>query len=253
MGISVRNSTWSTIMCINSFFGIPLQKAVLWGGIFKLVLTLIFAIISVVSLSQLCEGVTDKAKCVGPQIRQVFFDILFPLACALLLIYGAKRKDPCLLLIWFGIAFISYVQYLYVFFASDWDKAEDWVAIGYVVYYTTASIVVFSFMQEAKRTDGMVHTNIIKTGQGQAAAAQATTTVTVQQQPAPAYPQQPAAVAYPQQQQFQQQQFQQQAPYDPNMAAAYAGQPAAYAAPQPAGYPGAPPAYAPQVPYAPQD
>merc|ERR1712226_622033 len=186
MGISVRNSTWSTIMCINSFFGIPLQKAVLWGGIFKLVLTLIFAIISVVSLSQLCEGVTDKAKCVGPQIRQVFFDILFPLACALLLIYGAKRKDPCLLIIWFGIAFISYVQYLYVFFASDWDKAEDWVAIGYVVYYTTASIVVFSFMQEAKRTDGMVHTNIIKAGQGQAAAAQATTTVTVQQQPAPA-------------------------------------------------------------------
>ena len=58
-------------MCINSFFGIPLQKAVLWGGIFKLVLTLIFAIISVVSLSQLCKGVTDKAKCVGPQIRQV--------------------------------------------------------------------------------------------------------------------------------------------------------------------------------------
>ena len=102
-------------------------------------------------------------------------------------------------------------------------------------------------MQEAKRTDGMVHTNIIKTGQGQAAAAQATTTVTVQQQPAPAYPQQPAAVAYPQQQQFQQQQFQQQAPYDPNMAAAYAVPPAGYAAPQPAGYPGAPPAYAPQV------
>ena len=55
---------------------------------------------------------------------QVFFDILFPLACALLLIYGAKRKDSCLLIIWFGIAFISYVQYLYVFFASDWDKAE---------------------------------------------------------------------------------------------------------------------------------
>ena len=55
---------------------------------------------------------------------QVFFDILFPLACALLLIYGAKRKNSCLLLIWFGIAFISYVQYLYVFFASDWDKAE---------------------------------------------------------------------------------------------------------------------------------
>ena len=55
---------------------------------------------------------------------QVFFDILFPLACALLLIYGAKRKDPCLLIIWFGIAFISYVQYLYVFFASDWDKPE---------------------------------------------------------------------------------------------------------------------------------
>ena len=130
---------------------------------------------------------------------------------------------------------------------------QDWVAICYVVYYTTASIVVFSYMKVANRTEGVVHGNIIKNEQGQAAAAQATTlagtTVTIQQQ-------QPAA-AYPQ----QQQQFQQQAPYDPNMAAYTAqpagynpnmgagypaGQPAPYVAPQP-GYPGAPPAYTAQV------
>ena len=54
---------------------------------------------------------------------------------------------------------------------------QDWVAIGYVVHYTTVAIVVFSFMQVAKRNEGVVHNNsIIKTEQGQAAAAQATST-----------------------------------------------------------------------------
>merc|ERR1719397_259708 len=246
-------------MCvIDSFFGIPLQKAVYGIGIFKLVLTLILAIISIVGRSlvpcenedgDLLEG--GDIKCVGPYIRQIFFDLFIPLTCALLLIYGAKRKSSCLLLIWFIIVFVSYIQYLVVVFESNWDKASDWVAIGYVVHYTTVAIVVFSFMQVAKRNEGVVHNNIIKTEQGQAAATQATaaapatTTITVQQQ------QQPPAAAYPQQQP-QQQQFQQQAPYDPNMAA-YAGQPAGYA-PQPAGYPAAPPAYgAPQAPYAPQN
>merc|ERR1719209_2759077 len=126
-------------------------------------------------------------------------ELFIPLTCALLLIYGAKRKSSCLLLIWFIIVFISYVQYLVVVFESNWDKASDWVAIGYVVHYTTVAIVVFSFMKVAKRNEGVVHNNsIIKTEQGQAAAAQATstapatTTITVQQAPAAAaYPQQP--------------------------------------------------------------
>jgi len=179
-------------MCvIESFFGIPLQKAVYGIGIFKLVLTLILAIISIVGRSlvpcrdedgDLLEG--GDIKCVGPYIRQIFFDLFIPLTCALLLIYGAKRKSSCLLLIWFIIVFISYIQYLAVVFESNWDKAEDWVAIGYVVHYTTVAIVVFSFMQVAKRNEGVVHNNsIIKTEQGEAAAAQATsatTTITVQ-------------------------------------------------------------------------
>jgi len=251
-------------MCIESFFGIPLKKAVYGLGFFKLILTLVFAIISLVEQSQeVCKDEETKKpiQCVGPLVQKVFFDLLFPLACALCLIYGAKRGSRCLLISWFCIVFVSYIQYLYVFFASDWSEADDWVAICYVVYYTTASIVVFSYMKVANRTEGVVHGNIIKNEQGQAAAAQATTlagtTVTIQQQ-------QPAA-AYPQQ---QQQQFQQQAPYDPNMAvytaqpagynpnmgAGYpAGQqPAPYVAPQP-GYPGAPPAYTAQAPYPPQD
>ena len=68
-------------MCvIESFFGIPLQKAVYGIGIFKLVLTLILAIISIVGRSlvpcrdedgNLLEG--GDIKCVGPYIRQVLF------------------------------------------------------------------------------------------------------------------------------------------------------------------------------------
>merc|ERR1711971_931253 len=116
----------------------------------------------------LLEG--GDIKCVGPYIRQT---------CALLLIYGAKRKSSCLLLIWFIIVFISYIQYLAVVFESNWDKAEDWVAIGYVVHYTTVAIVVFSFMQVAKRNEGVVHNNsIIKTEEGQATAAKATSATT---------------------------------------------------------------------------
>merc|ERR1712223_1434909 len=104
-------------------------------------------------------------------VQKVFFDLLFPLACALCLIYGAKRGSRCLLISWFCIVFVSYIQYLYVFLSSYWSEADYWVAICYVVYYTTASIVVFSYMKVAKRTDGVVHGNIIKNEQGQAAAA----------------------------------------------------------------------------------
>ena len=56
-------------MCINSFFGIPLQKAVLGFGFFHLAISLILAIISVVGLSQ-CEE-SPGIDCVGPRIRQV--------------------------------------------------------------------------------------------------------------------------------------------------------------------------------------
>merc|ERR1712010_177896 len=261
MGVS---SCCSTMCVINSFFGIPLQTAVKWIGIFKLVITLILAITCIVGQTQVpcmddernfLDG--GSIECIGPYIRQICFDFFLPMTCALLLIFGARQKSSCLLLTWFIIVFCCYVQYLWVVFASDWDRAEDWVAICYVVHYTAVAIVVYSFMKASKRNEGVVHNNIIKTEEGQAAAAQATTTITVQQQPAAAaYPQQqPQQLQMQQQQQQfqqqpqqlqmqQQQQFQQKAPYDPNMAG--------YAPPQP-GYPGAPPVYAPQAPYAPQN
>lgn len=68
-------------MCvINSFFGIPLQTAVKWIGIVKLVITLILAIICIVGQTQVpcmddegnfLDG--GSIECVGPYIRQVFF------------------------------------------------------------------------------------------------------------------------------------------------------------------------------------
>merc|ERR1712037_901762 len=112
-------------------------------------------------------------ECVGPYIRQICFDFFLPMTCALLLIFGARQNSSCLLLTWFIIVFCCYVQYLWVVFASDWDRAEDWVAICYVVHYTAVAIVVYSFMKAAKRNEGVVHSNIIKTEEGQAAAASA--------------------------------------------------------------------------------
>ena len=147
-------------MCIESFFGIPLKKAVYGLGFFKLVLTLIFAIISIVEQSQeVCNDDETKKpiQCVGPMVQkvflfcfsrkasnsitmlnislQVFFDLLFPLACALCLIYGAKRGSRCLLISWFCIVFVSYIQYLYVFFASDWSEADVSSVNSFVLSY----------------------------------------------------------------------------------------------------------------------
>ena len=65
---------------------------------------------------------------------QVFFDLLFPLACALCLIYGAKRGSRCLLISWFCIVFVSYIQYLYVFFASDWSEADVSSVNSFVIF-----------------------------------------------------------------------------------------------------------------------
>ena len=68
-------------MCvINSFFGIPLQKAVHGIGIFKLVITIILAIISIVGRSLVpCidkdgnEVDGGSIKCIGPYMQKVLF------------------------------------------------------------------------------------------------------------------------------------------------------------------------------------
>jgi len=125
-------------MCIESFFGIPLKKAVYGLGLFKLVLTLVFAIISIVEQSQeVCKDDETKKpiQCVGPLVQKVFFDLLFPLACALCLIFGAKKGSRCLLISWFCIVFVSYIQYLYVFFASDWSEADVSSVNSFVLSY----------------------------------------------------------------------------------------------------------------------
>ena len=80
---------------------------------------------------------------------QVFFDLLFPLACALCLIYGAKRGSRCLLISWFCIVFVSYIQYLYVFFASDWSEADVSSVNSFVLSYLslhTFTLVVVKFI-----------------------------------------------------------------------------------------------------------
>ena len=76
---------------------------------------------------------------------QVFFDLLFPLACALCLIFGAKRGSRCLLISWFCIVFVSYIQYLYVFFASDWSEADVSSVNSFVLSYL--SLYTFTLVE----------------------------------------------------------------------------------------------------------
>ena len=76
-----RVGSCCSIMCvINSFFGIPLQKAVHGIGIFKLVITIILAIISIVGRSLVpCidkdgnEVDGGSIKCIGPYMQKVLF------------------------------------------------------------------------------------------------------------------------------------------------------------------------------------
>ena len=169
-------------MCIESFFGIPLKKAVYGLGLFKLVLTLVFAIISIVEQSQeVCKDDETKKpiQCVGPMVQkvffliffqksfklyitmlkiflQVFFDLLFPLACALCLIFGAKRGSRCLLISWFCIVFVSYIQYLYVFFASDWSEAD----VSSVIFCIVIFVLAYLYISRCK---SHVSTGLFKT------------------------------------------------------------------------------------------
>ena len=82
-------------MCIESFFGIPLKKAVYGLGLFKLVLTLIFAIISIVEQSQeVCNDDETKKpiQCVGPMVQKVFLFFFFQKSFKLY--YNAQHFPP---------------------------------------------------------------------------------------------------------------------------------------------------------------
>ena len=115
-------------LCFKSVLGVPLQRAVLVSGIIELSITSIATILNVVkyasfshSYSDECEG---KDVCLGPLIKYAVFDALFGVICSLLLIFGAKRTDKCLLICWMVITFFISIKYVYVVIIHDWTALE---------------------------------------------------------------------------------------------------------------------------------
>ena len=146
---------------MKSVCGVPLQKAVFFIGLAELVITLLVTIANVAKYAQFveidgeeCEG---KDVCIGPIIKYCVFDAFFGVVCALLLIFGSKLRNRCLLILWIIITFCCSIKYLIVFCMNDWSSLEDWISISYLAFYLAVFLVVISFMCETSGSDGAVH------------------------------------------------------------------------------------------------
>ena len=112
--------------CFTSVCGLSLQKSVLIIGFIQLGLTLIATILNVVKMSQgydpaECDG---KDICIGAIIKFAVLDALFGIACALMLIFGAKLRNHCLLIFWMIITAAASVKYIWVVLTRDWTSLE---------------------------------------------------------------------------------------------------------------------------------
>eukprot|EP00092_Neocalanus_flemingeri_P048189 GFUD01054915.1.p1 GENE.GFUD01054915.1~~GFUD01054915.1.p1 ORF type:complete len:211 (+),score=45.79 GFUD01054915.1:202-834(+) len=186
--------------CFRSVFGIPLQKAVLIVGIIELSITIIATILNVLRFADGyvndCDG---EDVCIGPLIKYSVFDAFFGIACSLLLIFGAKRKNKCLLVLWMIITFFISIKYIYVVVGNDWTATEDWISITYLIFYALVYAIIFNFFQDCK-LGGIIH------GPNTAGPSTITTTTTLINQPLPGQTQQqyqqgpPPQQGYPPQQ-----------------------------------------------------
>ena len=112
--------------CFTSVCGLSLQKSVLIIGFIQLGLTLIATILNVVKMSQgydpeECDG---KDICIGAIIKFAVLDALFGVACALMLIFGAKLRNHCLLIFWMIITVVASAKYIYIVCTRDWTSLE---------------------------------------------------------------------------------------------------------------------------------
>eukprot|EP00092_Neocalanus_flemingeri_P023655 GFUD01025657.1.p1 GENE.GFUD01025657.1~~GFUD01025657.1.p1 ORF type:complete len:241 (+),score=55.99 GFUD01025657.1:109-831(+) len=228
--------------CFRSVFGVSLKRTLLIVGFIQLFITIIATILNIIkssstffdSYSEECEG---KDICIGPLIKYSVFDAFFGIACSLLLIFGAKRKNKCLLVFWMIITFLISIKYIYVVVGNDWTATEDWISITYLLFYALVYAIIFNFFQDCK-LGGIIH------GPNTAGPSTITTTTTLINQPLPVQTQQqyqqgpppqqgyPPQQAYPPQQGYAQPGYQPQQGYPPQQL--YAQQPA-YAPQQ--GYP----------------
>merc|ERR1712072_1537844 len=112
--------------CFRSVCGFPLQKAVYIIGLVELTITVIVTIANVVKYSknvtedgEFCEG---KDVCIGPIIKHCVFDAFFGILCALLLVFGAKMRNSCLLISWLIITIGCSIKYIVVVCENDWSS-----------------------------------------------------------------------------------------------------------------------------------
>merc|ERR1712218_264762 len=130
-------------------------------------------------------------------------DALFGIVCALMLIFGAKLRNHCLLIFWIIITVVASAKYLYIVCTRDWTSLEDWISISYLLFYLAVFLIIFSLLKEVQTNSaqGYVH----------GPAIPANTTVVINQQ-IPLQP--PGYYPPPNQPLHQPPPYTQQAPYN---------------------------------------
>merc|ERR1711970_894564 len=99
--------------------------------------TIIATILNVINLRSTydeCDDDDDDADaCWGPIVKYCVVDAFFGIACGLLLIFGSRSRNSCLLIAW--VIIIMTWKYVWVVASKDWTNIEDWVSIGYLLFY----------------------------------------------------------------------------------------------------------------------
>ena len=140
--------------------GVPLQKAVLIIGYVELGITIIATILNVIRYNSAFDSYGDecagKDVCIGPLIKYAVLDGFTGVVCSLMLIFGAKRQNKCLLILWMLITFCISIKYTWVVFTHDWTSLEDWISITYLLFYALVVAIIFSFFKDTNR-NGIIH------------------------------------------------------------------------------------------------
>jgi len=184
--------------CVKSCFGLPLKTAVFAIGIIQIIITVLATIINVLNLSNKLKDECDGVDvCAGPIIKYSVVDAFQGVGCGLLLIFGSKSKNSCLLWSWIIVVVCVSLKYWWVVFTHDWTAMEDWIAITYLLFFTITFWIVVSFICETNSSSGTIHGPLTFTPVPAQPTIVLNTTVMPNQAPAP----------YPQQQMYQQPQY----------------------------------------------
>ena len=113
--------------CVKSVFGVSLERSVIIVGVIEIVLTVIATILNIISYTNRWGrdyDDCDKDVCIGPIIKYAVFDALFGFVCGLMLIFGAKTRNHCLLITWIVVTIFASFKYIWVVVYNDWSSFE---------------------------------------------------------------------------------------------------------------------------------